>query len=50
MGVQVSHDNVIMEVKKKLKVRCEIGGTIGYRRGVNIMNFDRDIVDGGWNG
>ena len=50
MGVEVSHDDVVItEVKKKVKVRCEIGGT-GYRENVNIMNVDGDIVDSGCNG
>ena len=31
MGVEVSHDDVITEVKKKVKVWCEIGGTAGER-------------------
>ena len=47
MGVQVSHDDVvIMEVKKKVKVWCEIGGTTGYRGDENIVNDDGDIVSG----
>ena len=51
MGVEVSHDDVvIMEVKKKVKVRCEIEGTTGYRGDVNIVNVDGYIVDGGCNG
>ena len=33
-----------------MKVRCEIRETTGYRRNVNIMNVDGDIVDGGCNG
>ena len=40
----------IMEVKKKVKVWSEIGGTAGYRGDVNVMNVDGDIVDGGCNG
>ena len=32
MGVEVSHDDVdITEVRKKVKVWCEIGRTAGYR-------------------
>ena len=50
MGVEVAHNNVITEVKKKVRVWCEIGGTGGYRRDVNVMNVDGDIVDGGSNG
>ena len=46
-GVEVSHDDVIiLEVEKKVKVWCEIGGTVGYRGNVNIMNVYGDIVDG----
>ena len=38
MGVEVSHDYIaIMEVKKKVKVRCEIRGPTGYRGDVNIV-------------
>ena len=38
MGVEVSnHDVVITEVKKKVKVWCEIGGTSGYCGDVNVM-------------
>ena len=30
MGVEVSHDDVvIMEVKNRMKVRCELGETTG---------------------
>ena len=51
MGVGVSHDHVVItEVKKRVKVRCEIRGTTGYRGDVNIMNVDGDIVDGVCNG
>ena len=51
MGVEVSHgDVVIMELRKKVKVWCEIGETAGYRGDVNVMNVDRDIVDDGCNG
>ena len=51
MGVEVSHDDVVItEVKKKVKVRCEIGGTAGYRVDVIIVNVDGDIVGGGCNG
>ena len=47
----MSHDIVVfMEVKKKVKVGCEIGGTTGYREDVNIVNVDGDSVDGGCNG
>ena len=50
-GVEVSHDDVvIMEVKNKVKVRCEIRGTTGYRGDLNFMNVDEDIVDSGCNG
>ena len=49
MGVEVSHDDVITKVKKKMKVWCEIGGTDGYKGNVNVMNVDGDIVDGGCN-
>ena len=32
MDVEVSHDYVVItEVKKRVKVSCEIGGTTGYR-------------------
>ena len=34
----------------KVKVRWEIKGTTGYGEDVNIVNVDRDIVDGGCNG
>ena len=48
MGVEISHDDVIIrEVKKKVKVWCEIVGTTGYMGDVNIVNFYGDIVDGG---
>ena len=51
MGIEISHDEVVItDVKKKVKVRCEIGGQLDTGGGVNIMNFDRDIVDGGCNG
>ena len=51
MCVEVSHaDVVIMEVKKMLKVRCEIRRTTGYGGYVNILNVDRYIVDGGCDG
>ena len=48
MGIEVSHDDVVVitEVKKKVKVWREIRGTAGYRRDVNLMNVDRNIVDG----
>ena len=46
MGVEVSHDDVVItEVKKRVKVRCEIRGTTGYRGDVNVMNVDGDIVE-----
>ena len=52
--VQIEDSNqdyvAITEVKKKVKVRCEIRGTTGYRGDVNIVNVDGDIVDGGCNG
>ena len=48
MGVEVSHDDdVITEVKKKVKVWCEFRVTAGDKRDVNAMNVDGDIVDGG---
>ena len=51
MGVEVSHDYVvIMEVKMKVKVWCEIEGLAGDRGDANVMNVDRDIVNGGCNG
>ena len=32
MGVELCHDDaVIIEVKKKVKVKCEIGSTAGVR-------------------
>ena len=35
IGVQVSHDNVVItKVKKKVKVWCEIGGTFTSIRGM----------------
>ena len=50
MGVEVSHDDVvIMEAKKKVKVRCEIGETTEYRGDINFVYVDGDIVDGGGN-
>ena len=50
MSVEVSHDDVVItEVKKKVKVRLEIGETTGYRRDVNIVNVDGDIVDSSCN-
>ena len=50
MGVEVYHDDVIiMEVEKRVKVRCEIRWTTGYRGDVNIVNVDGDIVDSGCN-
>ena len=40
MDVEVSHDDVVMtEVKKKVKVSCEIRGTAGDRGNVNVMNI-----------
>ena len=51
MGVEASHDNVVItEVKKRVKVWCEIGGTAGYRGDVNVMKVDGDIFEGGCNG
>ena len=51
MGVEVSHDDVVItEVKRKLKVWCEIGRTAGYKRDVHFINVDGDIVYGGYNG
>ena len=51
MGVEVSHDDVVLtEVKKRVEFRCEIGGTTGYRGDIIIMNADGDIVDDGCNG
>ena len=47
IGVEVSHDDVITEVKNMVKVWCEIGGTAGYKGDVNVMNVGGDIVDGG---
>ena len=45
MCVEVSHEDVvIMEVKNKVKAWCEIGGTAGYRRDVNVINVDGDII------
>ena len=38
-----------MEVKKKVKVWCKIGETAGDRGYVNVMNVDKEIVDGGCN-
>ena len=37
------------EVIKKMKVWCEIRGTAGNRGDVNVMNFDMDNVNGGFN-
>ena len=46
MGVEVSHDDaIIMEVKKKVKVKSEIGGSTGYRGDANIVNVNGDIVE-----
>ena len=51
IGVEVSHDHVVITERiKKVKVRCGIGRTTGYKGDVNIMNVDGDIVDGGCNG
>ena len=51
MDVEVSHDDVVItEVKKKVKVWCEIVGTAGYSGDVNVMNEDGDIVAGGCDG
>ena len=47
----VSYDDVVItELKKKVKVRCKIGGTTGCRGDVNIMNVDGKIFDGGCDG
>ena len=48
MGVEVSL--VVMEIKNGEEVACEIGRTTGYRGDINIMNVDRDIIDGGCDG
>ena len=48
MGVEVSHD-VNTEVKKIVKIWCEIGGTAEDRRFVNVVKVDGDIVDNGCN-
>ena len=49
MGEEVFHDDVVItEVKKKLKVWCQIRGTAGDMG--NVMNIDGDIVNGGCNG
>ena len=51
MSVEVSRDDfVITEVKKKVKIWYETGGTTGYKGDVNIVIADGDIVDGGCNG
>ena len=51
MGVEVSHDYIVItEVKKMVKVWCEIGWTAVYRGDVNVMIVDGYIVDGGCNG
>ena len=42
----MNDDVVIMQVKK-VKVRSEIRGTTGYRKDLNIVNVDGDIIDGG---
>ena len=48
MGIEISHDDVVItEVKNKVKVKCEFGGCKYWH--VNIVNGDRDIVDGGCN-
>ena len=50
MGVEVSHDDVVItKVKKNVKVWCKIGETAGDRGYVNVMNVDKEIVDGGCN-
>ena len=47
MGIQISHDDaVVTEDKKKVK----IGETAGDSGNVNVMNVDRDIVNGGFSG
>ena len=51
MGVEISHEDVVItEVKKKVKVWCGIEGTTRDRGHVNVMNVNRDIVDGDCNG
>ena len=51
MGVEVSHDDVVItEVKKEMKVWCEIGWTAGYTGDVNVVNVEEDIVDDGCDG
>ena len=51
MAVEVSHDDVVItEIKKKVKVWCEIGGTAGDRGNVNVIHFNRDIVDDSFDG
>ena len=47
MGVEDSHDDVVItEVKKKVKVWCEIGGTAGHSGDVDVMNVDGHTVEG----
>ena len=51
MGVEASHDDlVITKFNIKVKVWCEIVGKARNRRNINVMDVDRDIVDGGCNG
>ena len=46
IGVEVYHDDVVItEVKKWVKVRREIEGTSGYKRDVNNINIDGDIIE-----
>ena len=51
MDVEVFCDHVVIpEVKKKMKIRCEIGETTRYRGDVNITNVNGDIFYSGCNG
>ena len=51
IGVEVSLDDfVIMDIRKRVKLWCEIGGTAENRWDVNVMNVEGDIVEGGCNG
>ena len=51
MGVEVSHEDVvIMEVKKTVKVRCEIGGTllmVAVMERCSVMSSERKIESEG---
>ena len=44
LGVEISHDVVITEVEKKMKIWREIIRTGGDREGVDVMNVDEDIT------